>query len=517
MIARKTLLIVINNVIGGLLGFISIYFIASRLGAESLGILGFGLSFVGMFTFLSNLGFDTAHNKHVAGGHDLGACVGTYIHIKLRLTGIMFTVSLAAILIYGYLLGGFESTKQAHVTFIFLIYYVIWALSLIAITTFNARRNQAKSQIPSIMEFLTRTPLIIFAVLLGYDIVSVAVLYVLGLLVLMVVAFHFLRGVPRSSYDPELAKSYRSFAAPMAAISLTTSFALYLDKVMIATLSDTFQVGLYFGAQRIVVFIIAIAASLAILIFPTISDMHSRGEHKQIRDMLMNAERYLALSVMPIIAVLVALGGPIMSVFGGDYTSGPAGWTLVYLSIFGFLFIMNKPIIPTLAGTDNPRMAMNLALTIAAINVVMNLILIPGWSFLPDTVFGFAMVSGALGASVAICIGEGVNFIGVRLKSRGLVGYRLNISVMSRIVIAGLITGALVNRFHHGYISGIGLGDSALVLALEAFLGLGVYLLLVVAMRVFGREELAFYMDLIDPMAMGRYIKDEIRSGEGKD
>jgi len=33
------------------------------MGAESVGILDFGLSFVGMFTLLSNLDFDSAHSS----------------------------------------------------------------------------------------------------------------------------------------------------------------------------------------------------------------------------------------------------------------------------------------------------------------------------------------------------------------------------------------------------------------------------------------------------------------------
>jgi len=138
MIARKTLLIVLNNVIGGILGFVSLYYISKEMGTESVGILGFGLSFVGMFTFLSNLGFDTAHNKRVSEGKDLGACMGTYIRVKLYLTVLMAIVSFIAIIIYGYILDKFESTQQAHVTFIFLIYYILWSLSIIAIGLANS-------------------------------------------------------------------------------------------------------------------------------------------------------------------------------------------------------------------------------------------------------------------------------------------------------------------------------------------------------------------------------------------
>jgi len=45
----------------------------------------------------------------------------------------------------------------------------------------------------------------------------------------------------------------------------------------------------------------------------------------------------------------------------------------------------------------------------------------------------------------------------------------------------------------------------------ELFIGLGIYLLILVAMREFTRDDYDFFMEMIHPVKMGGYMLSEIK------
>ena len=76
------------NLLDGLLAYIALYFISRDMGPEAYGIIGFAMGFVGLFTILTDLGFNSAHIKRVSEGKDMGTCIGTYLVSKLGFAGL---------------------------------------------------------------------------------------------------------------------------------------------------------------------------------------------------------------------------------------------------------------------------------------------------------------------------------------------------------------------------------------------------------------------------------------------
>jgi O-antigen/teichoic acid export membrane protein len=83
---------------GSIFGYLALFFILRYMGAESYGIMGFGLAYVGLFAFITDLGFNHAHIKRVSEGKDLKKCIGTFFVLKLVLIGIMVGI----VLVEGY-------------------------------------------------------------------------------------------------------------------------------------------------------------------------------------------------------------------------------------------------------------------------------------------------------------------------------------------------------------------------------------------------------------------------------
>ena len=105
LIARKSFLIFLNMMAGCILGYIALFFILRYMGAEDFGIIGFGMAFVWLFAFLSELGFNRAHIKRISEGQDLEKCIGTFFVIKIVLTAIMVGCVLSVIFFWKFVLG----------------------------------------------------------------------------------------------------------------------------------------------------------------------------------------------------------------------------------------------------------------------------------------------------------------------------------------------------------------------------------------------------------------------------
>jgi O-antigen/teichoic acid export membrane protein len=125
VLSRKSALIYANQVIGAILGSVSLLAIARFMGPHGLGMVGFGLGMVGTFSFIADLGFSAAHVKRVSEGKPLARCMGLFIWIKLVLAIALVVTVVGAMLVWKYILGrGLESVEHEYMVYIMLIYYV---------------------------------------------------------------------------------------------------------------------------------------------------------------------------------------------------------------------------------------------------------------------------------------------------------------------------------------------------------------------------------------------------------
>ena len=141
MLARKSGLIIGSNMLGALLGFAGLYYVSRLMGPGALGILGFGMGFIGLFGFLSDFGFSSAHIKRVSEGKDMGTCNGTFATVKIVLSIILVIVGFIAIFVWKNVLHKQLTTYEELVISVLLIYFALDNISNIFVTTFMAQKK----------------------------------------------------------------------------------------------------------------------------------------------------------------------------------------------------------------------------------------------------------------------------------------------------------------------------------------------------------------------------------------
>ncbi len=529
MIARKSFLIVISQFIIQFIGWIGLVIIAKLWGGfapEALGTIGFAMSFLALFNIVADLGFRGAHVKRVSEGQDLGTCIGTYAAIKLILTGLMVTIIVTAIFIWKNVFQqGFTDATTESMIFVFIIYYIFSNLSSIAIITFTGTREIVKRELPDIFGKVVKLPLIILVALAGVGTAgisplvewphflqplqqlianhaasSLAITYVINAMVLFFIGLWLLRKYPIKRPNWGMFKSYFSFALPMMTLSFFSIISINVDKLMIGYFWTSVEVGYYFTVQRILGVITILYIGVNTVLFPTLSEYHSYNNFEKIKKTTHLAERYISMVMIPPIVIIIIFANPIIGIMLSNAFL-PAAPVLIILAIYAFILGLRAPYGSLISGINRPSIAAKIGITICITNISLNYLFIPKWGLLSN--FGINGPTGAATATVISCI---VGFFGMRIMAKKLTGIKLLQSHTPRHITAGVIMAVILYclnflfpliRWYH-------------ILG-SAGVGLAIYLGVLFITQEFKKEDLIFFLGLLHPKEMFKYVSSELR------
>ncbi len=508
MLARKSLLILLQNLVGAVLGYIGLYLVAQYVGKEGLGEVAFALALLSFFAFLSDLGFGQAHVKVVAEGVDLQRALGTYLSLRLMLVLLMVGA------FYGSLWGWqavtgtlFEGSTSMAVIHLVMLYYIFNALFLVPSTTFDGLQRTALTQ----GGFLAQHPVkvaLLAAAIFGGGALAIARAYTLSALVGTVVLWVlFLRARYRvGAPDWSLLPRYTRYAAPLFLSGIFGTVILNTDKVLLGYFWDQAQVGWYFGAQRITALVLVASQAAGVLLFPQIAGLVAKHDWAAARKTVHDAERYLSLTLLPVVAVLALFSRPVIHIMLSDDFL-PAATSLAFLAATVYATTLILPRMVWLRGAGRLKVSAMISAFIALANVPLNLLLVPrGAPVLMLGSIATIPLEGTTGAAFATLIAtcSGLLIAYLVTSPRTLVGPPA--LCHARHLLAGALAGFVLL-----YLTGGGAAISRwyeLVVVAGAFLGIYAAILWVVG--ELRKADIQFFLQLASPTAMVGYIRDEL-------
>ncbi|MEW5936531.1 MAG: flippase [Candidatus Thermoplasmatota archaeon] len=542
MIARRSFLIMVTQATSAIMGVVGLFVLAKCWGefaTTALGVIGFGMASIGMFSFLMNMGFDSAHIKRVSEGQDLGRCIGTFLAIKLVLTGCMIAAVFGSLAIWTYVLhqGIYDATKESAL-YLFMGVYVLLSLAQVPTFTFVARREIAKHRISETMEALTRVPLAVLVVLAGvtgayvgtsalnpidipprypwpeilqpiqeflaaHAIGALTTTYLIGAAAVFITAYIMFRRYPIKRPTREFAKSYLAFAAPMMVVQVIAVISINLDKVLLGYFWIAEEVGYYFAAQRLATLVMMFSTAAGVVLFPTISSFHTEERFDDIRHTTHSVERYVSMLITPLVIFMILFSDEIIAIF--LTSSFHSADSLRILSLYVLFNTLSMPYAYVIQGMDRPGLLAKIFVIGYGINICLNLLFIPANGILSP--WG---VLGASGAAAASAISMLLICIGLRIGAERVAGFR---AFQARVVhhfcaaiLAALalhLFRLLLNPLRWYHLLGLTL------------IGLGIYLAVLWAIGEFRRGELKLILDTINPRGIIQYIKSELK-GKGE-
>jgi len=506
MIARKSALIIFIQLLNGILGYIGLKYIALYMEPWEYGVVGFAYGFIALFSIFGKLGFDQAHIKRISEGKKFGTCVGTFVISKAFLAGLMATFVIMSIAIWKYVIGrGFETSLHEQAVYIMLAYFVLLTLTHSMISTFNAKKEIAKAQLPLLLYTIVRVASTIVIAYNGLGVLALAYSYIIGEIFHFGLALFFFRKYSVGKPTFGCLKSYSKFALPMAIVSASVIIMTNIDKVFIQLFWSAQQVGEYFAVFNLSRYTILFVSSVGLLLFPTISKHHLEKNMGEIKKLVLKSERYMSMIVFPIVFLMVMLAEPIIHILLSD-SYMPALPVLQILPFFVLMEAFSRPYISKFKGMDMPHITRNRVIIMVFFNIFLNLILIPKDIQIIDIKCAGL---GSTGAAIATVCSYFIGLIYARIMTWKLTKIKGNIRIILHALSAGSMATILyvllyyfnmcetITRWYH--------------LLGFTFLGFGIYLGFLYLMREFTKEDFHFFVDTLNIKKMFKYIYKEVK------
>ena len=350
--------LVVSSILTAIFNTGALLLIARQMGAELLGSLAFLLAFMGMFFFLGDMGNGLAFENLLRQGYRFRDVYRVFMGIKLKLTVQMAVISGLLIALYIYMLAPTGHTAIHPVSlFIILGYFIMANLAQIWVVGLAARKRPmlAKSYdlIEGMVKFVMVGGIISLALTSGDQdaIFMLTLIYLIAGTMGMMIIHNNARHFKKGENDEEIMVEFHDASARLVPFIAFTSLILVLDKVLLwyfsdpgfASPNDAFKtLGIYFGAQRITIFIAASAVSIQAFVGGALGKYIEGDDSHSISATLRMTERYVSLVVLPVAAFYVVLSGDLLNTFlGVDFAA--ARITVALLAGAGLFTAMAAP------------------------------------------------------------------------------------------------------------------------------------------------------------------------------
>lgn len=397
---RARFAVAASGFVSAVFNTVALLLIARDMGPEILGTLGFLLSFVGLLFFVGDMGNSLAFRRVLEKGYQFQACYRAYQAARLRMTAAMAVASAVLIAVYAYLLapGGHTPLHPASLA-VMLGYFVVLNLAGIWVTALAIKRRRPMNELAESAVRMAAVMALLWLMPPVGDqsaVFQLAFIYLLAGTIGMMLARNSARRlkVPEEG-DEEVEVEFMEAASRLMPYVAMAGLVLNLDKVILWLFSDFAELGAYFGAQRITVFIAASGITVEALLADALRGHIAKGDGMAAARTLQVTERYVSLVVLPVACFYVLFPGPLLATFLG---AGFAGADLVVplLAAAGFLAGIGSPHVTYLVHSGQAKdLAIVGAAGLGAL-LAAALVLVPGWNA------GWESASGMNGAAIAM-------------------------------------------------------------------------------------------------------------------
>lgn len=377
-IAKNTLVLLIAQIVSMGLGFFYIMYTARYLGAEGFGVLSFALAFTGMFGIFSDMGLSQLVVREVARDKTLaGKYVGNAIFIKIILSIFTLFFIFMAINILNY------PQKTIVVVSLIAMSVILGAFTKIFYSIFQAYERMEFQSIGQIINSALLFSGAVIAIFYEYDIVAFAFLYLIvsiaNLLYSLVVSIvKFTK--PTIKYEYRFWKELFKEGLPFAITGISINIYLWIDTVMLSLLKGDEVVGVYNAAYKLVLVLLFIPIIFNNSIFPLMSQY------------FISSENALNISFQKLFKSMIFIGLPlgfgtmfladkiVLLIYGSQFIS-----SIIILQILiwsAVLIFARSPFERLLESINRQALVTKIFIIGAFFNVIVNLILIPRYSYI---------------------------------------------------------------------------------------------------------------------------------------
>ncbi|HTX60924.1 MAG TPA: flippase [Methanobacterium sp.] len=377
-IAKNTTVLYIAQIITYIFGFFITVYTIRYLSVDNYGILSTALALTGIYVVFSDLGLSTLTVREVARNKSLTKkYVGNTTIIKLFLSLFTFLLTVVTVYVVGY------SETTVYVIYILTAAYIFNAFSSIFYSIFQSHQKMEYQSVATILNSLVMLIGTFLAIHYGLNVIAFAFVYLIAnafnfIYVLITYAWKFY--LPNVEVDLGFWKPTIKEALPLSITSIFAILLFRVDTVMLSIISGVEAVGFYNAAYRLMEALIFFPQVYTTAIFPVFSTLYISSK-KPLKAAYLKSFKYLTILSLPIAVGTTLLAEPIiLLLFKSSYIPSILALQIV-VWVLPFVFI-NYIQGSLLTAMNRQMTVMKITAAALVLNIVMNLILIPKYSFL---------------------------------------------------------------------------------------------------------------------------------------
>jgi O-antigen/teichoic acid export membrane protein len=386
-----------TNVLGiganGILQFLLVVVVSRAMGPGGAGVFYQAIALFMIVTAAAQFGSDAGVIRmlHLYGASgresDRRRMLAVALWTVLLISGMLATVMfLSAPLVAGVLMRGVPSSTSIQLIRILAPFIPLATITLVTLAATRALGTMLPTvAIENVGKPAIRLLLVLTTLAAGAGIVAVTVSWVVPVALGAAVAFQTLvvmgrrRGIRATPGAPmgirSLAGEFWRFSAPRGAAGIVEITLGWLDILILGAFLPAAEVGVYAAVSRTVVAALFVLRATNKAFQPRISALLAEDRRGQAQTLYQVATWWLMAASLPIYIALAVFPGFLLGIFGEGFERGEAALLILALAMLINVSTGNVNAVLVMGGKGIWNL-LNSS-TALAINVVLNLILIP--------------------------------------------------------------------------------------------------------------------------------------------
>ncbi|MBI3650624.1 MAG: flippase [Acidobacteria bacterium] len=368
------------------IGFVMSPFLVRHLGDSIYGVWVLVGSLVGYLGLL-DFGITPSTVKYIAEYRALNnqAAINRLVTTSLTIYAVIGCVTLIVSAIVAVFFNRIFATPLSFTTAaaVVLITGLNLALTFPAAVFVGIIRGYQRYDLDSkitTINILIRSGLIVFLILKGYGILSLAIVtfaFDMWRLVYLIGCAYRLNPdikIKREYFDRAQMRTLFGYSVFAFLMIIGKKLIFYTDAIVIGIFMPLAAVTLYSVANRLVTYLLQVSETLGVLT-PAASDMAARNDHLAIKETLILSTKYMLLMALPVAAVFFVLGDAFITLWmGPEYASSAVILSILTVSVLAHLLEM--PAHTLLLGLGKHKIVAKFTLAQALVNLALSLALV---------------------------------------------------------------------------------------------------------------------------------------------
>lgn len=377
-VASNTLYLSLSSVLALCIALGFHAFLARMLGVERFGEFSFALSFISLFAVLVEFSLDSVIVRDVARDP---AKAGTYFGNALVLKGLLFLVAIALVAIIASILG--YPYKIRLLLYILSLGLLFDGVTKCCASLFHAAQRMRYPAALLVTERILFALLGLVAVSLHGSVIAIVVCYVAAqamtqLASLVLVQRELRLKAERIEYG--VCKGLARHASSFFAISLIAAAYADIDKLFLFSMQGEMAVGFYAAAYKLVTVPTRFSNAFHNAIYPVLAERAALPGRELLAETYQRSMRYLLFGAIPMAIGTTVFAEPIMrAIYGQAYVAGAIALQIL---IWAYVLEFFNPFFArVLFALDKQRFVLVAAIVGTVSNILLNIVLIPYYSF----------------------------------------------------------------------------------------------------------------------------------------